>query len=717
SSYSALSDWFRAQALAVPQGWLEAGEDWLCQEHGRRPEEFAPNELRSLLYEQYLHSDLREFENPSLPAQVASEEKLQLTGKLVLQLESVIDVSQSLYSQYRKCRGDENANLEVTSNETNGGNFGGGGGGGGDRGAGGNWDEPKGGRMLLLTLTDGCAQLRAVECRPMPQLSVGLPPGCKLRLLPPLLVRRGIAMLTSPQSVEVLGGQVDELVVERSQESLLLAALRRLGFEPTDSEQAGPRQPAAAAADAANRLFADLDTGNNRPATVGNQQQQHQQRNQPDAMATSRNQPDAMATYRNQPDAMATNWNQPDAMATYRNQPDAMATYRNQPNSMSTNRNQPDAMATNRNQSIPPASSSAANNRGASNIRSRPYPDTSAANRGNSLLAGGNNVRDLLGGFDPFEDDEDAAENSAQPRQRLQQQSSRQTASGMNPSSSGTSLQRQQSYQQQQPQPPRQMSVQEVLDADDLLFAEAIEGIDCDELEAAAVAPSAAASSANRAATSASADRQPLFPSTSTKRPRMELERRAAQPEGRDIAGIPTSKEPFVYLKDVYTWLEESGPQVREFTVRGYLMGLRGRLEIRDGGYSLPCLLADATCTISCNLGDRVLTDLLGFTAAEADAARRSGDSGTLARCQAALLEMQQQLANMAGLFLLAFDIRQETATAIRFRCVTHADVDALRRRVRARKAQERRGGRQQEAGLAAQDDEFLADWDDGLSG
>uniref|UniRef100_A0A1I8IHP1 RMI1_C domain-containing protein n=1 Tax=Macrostomum lignano TaxID=282301 RepID=A0A1I8IHP1_9PLAT len=284
----------------------------------------------------------------------------------------------------------------------------------------------------------------------------------------------------------------------------------------------------------------------------------------------------------------------------------------------------------------------------------------------------------------------------------------------MNPSSSGTSLQRQQSYQQQQPQPPRQMSVQEVLDADDLLFAEAIEGIDCDELEAAAVAPSAAASSANRAATSASADRQPLFPSTSTKRPRMELERRA---EGRDIAGIPTSKEPFVYLKDVYTWLEESGPQVREFTVRGYLMGLRGRLEIRDGGYSLPCLLADATCTISCNLGDRVLTDLLGFTAAEADAARRSGDSGTLARCQAALLEMQQQLANMAGLFLLAFDIRQETATAIRFRCVTHADVDALRRRVRARKAQERRGGRQQEAGLAAQDDEFLADWDDGLSG
>uniref|UniRef100_A0A1I8IHJ8 RecQ-mediated genome instability protein 1 n=1 Tax=Macrostomum lignano TaxID=282301 RepID=A0A1I8IHJ8_9PLAT len=582
----------------------------------------------------------------------------------------------------------------VTSNETNGGNFGGGGG-GGDRGAGGNWDEPKGGRMLLLTLTDGCAQLRAVECRPMPQLSVGLPPGCKLRLLPPLLIRRGIAMLTSPQSVEVLGGQVDELVVERSQESLLLAALRRLGFEPTDSEQAGPRQPAAAA-DAANRLFADLDTGNNRPATVENQQQQYQQRNQPDAMATSRN----------QPNSMSTNWNQPDAMATSRNQPNSMATYRNQP----------DAMATNRNQSIPPASSSAANNRGASNIRSRPYPDTSAANRGNSLLAGGNNVRDLLGGFDPFEDDEDAAENSAQaqraqPRQRPQQQSSRQTASGMNPSSSGTSLQRQQSYQQQ-PQPPRQMSVQEVLDADDLLFAEAIEGIDCDELEAAAVAPSAAASSANRAATSASADRQPLFPST--KRPRMELERHA---EGRDIAGIPTSKEPFVYLKDVYTWLEESGPQVREFTVRGYLMGLRGRLEIRDGGYSLPCLLADATCTISCNLGDQVLTDLLGFTAAEADAARRSGDSGTLARCQAALLEMQQQLANMAGLFLLAFDIRQETATAIRFRCVTQADVDALRRRVRARKAQERLGGRQQEAGLAAQDDEFLADWDDGLSG
>uniref|UniRef100_A0A1I8GJ19 RecQ-mediated genome instability protein 1 n=1 Tax=Macrostomum lignano TaxID=282301 RepID=A0A1I8GJ19_9PLAT len=226
----------------------------------------------------------------------------------------------------------------VTSNETNGGNFGGGGG-GGDRGAGGNWDEPKGGRMLLLTLTDGCSQLRAVECRPMPQLSVGLPAGCKLRLLPPLLA--GIAMLTSPQSVEVLGGQVDELVVERSQESLLLAALRRLGFEPTDLEQAGPRQPAAAAADAANRLFADLDTGNNRPATVGNQQ--HQQQNQPDAMATYRNQPDAMATNRNQPDGMATYRNQPNSMATYRNQPDAMATNRNQPDSMATYRNQPNS--------------------------------------------------------------------------------------------------------------------------------------------------------------------------------------------------------------------------------------------------------------------------------------------------------------------------------------------------------------------------------------
>ena len=75
--------------------------------------------------------------------------------------------------------------------------------------------EPRAGRCLLLTLTDGTTRCTALEVCPVPQLTAeSCRPGTKLALRS-VAVRRGVLML-APACVRVLGGQVPALL-EREQ--------------------------------------------------------------------------------------------------------------------------------------------------------------------------------------------------------------------------------------------------------------------------------------------------------------------------------------------------------------------------------------------------------------------------------------------------------------------------------------------------------------------
>lgn len=63
-----------------------------------------------------------------------------------------------------------------------------------------------------------------MEFKPIPALNVTLPPGTKLLITGPVKISKNV-MLLGPNNVEVLGGEVDNLLVEYAYENVLLKAL------------------------------------------------------------------------------------------------------------------------------------------------------------------------------------------------------------------------------------------------------------------------------------------------------------------------------------------------------------------------------------------------------------------------------------------------------------------------------------------------------------
>lgn len=79
-------------------------------------------------------------------------------------------------------------------------------------------------RCLKLELTDGQSTVIAMEAEVVPSLHKKLPPGTKLLISGPIECSKHILRL-KPKNVEVLGGEVDDLLVENCYENMLLKAL------------------------------------------------------------------------------------------------------------------------------------------------------------------------------------------------------------------------------------------------------------------------------------------------------------------------------------------------------------------------------------------------------------------------------------------------------------------------------------------------------------
>ncbi|XP_060085576.1 recQ-mediated genome instability protein 1-like isoform X2 [Ylistrum balloti] len=197
--------WLRARSVLVPDDWLEACVEWIKEEN--QGNSLVQSRINELVFEQWLLADLHELGTRCLPNGLGEAAKHQLSGSYALQIDSMVDVGKSFYSQLQKVKGTENANAEVSA-ETS------------DQKP---W-EPKPSQMLMLNLTDGTSNVKGMEYRPLTCLNANLQPGTKVIVSGTVLCRRGVLFLNN-NNLRVLGGEVDTLMEENTKLKVLQEAL------------------------------------------------------------------------------------------------------------------------------------------------------------------------------------------------------------------------------------------------------------------------------------------------------------------------------------------------------------------------------------------------------------------------------------------------------------------------------------------------------------
>uniref|UniRef100_A0A8B9ISX8 RecQ-mediated genome instability protein 1 n=1 Tax=Amazona collaria TaxID=241587 RepID=A0A8B9ISX8_9PSIT len=205
--------------VKVPLTWLEACITWIQEENSGSNLNQA--QINSQVFEQWLLTDLRDLEYPILPDCILDAPKGELSGFYSIQIDSLVDVSQPAYSQLQKLRGKNTVNEEVTASTQA-------------------FQKPweaKPTRMLMLQLTDGIHQIQGMEYQPVPVLHSNLPPGTKITVQGNIAYHLGVLLL-KPENVKLLGGEVDALLDEYSQERVL-ARLIGETENPYSVQQAG----------------------------------------------------------------------------------------------------------------------------------------------------------------------------------------------------------------------------------------------------------------------------------------------------------------------------------------------------------------------------------------------------------------------------------------------------------------------------------------------
>ncbi|NXG71048.1 RMI1 protein, partial [Baryphthengus martii] len=208
--------------VKVPLTWLEACISWIQEENSGS--NLSQAQINRQVFEQWLLTDLRDLEYPILPDCILDAPKGELSGFYSIQVDSLVDVSQPAYSQLQKLRGKNTVNEEVTACT---------------QASQKPW-ETKPTRMLMLQLTDGIHQIQGMEYQPVPVLHSNLPPGTKITVQGNIAYRLGILLLKA-ENVKLLGGEVDALLEEYSQERVL-ARLIGETENPHCAGQAGHEQ-------------------------------------------------------------------------------------------------------------------------------------------------------------------------------------------------------------------------------------------------------------------------------------------------------------------------------------------------------------------------------------------------------------------------------------------------------------------------------------------
>lgn len=188
--------------IRAPFQWLEACINWIQQENAGA--NLIQAQINKQVFEQWLLTDLRDLEHPVLPDGISQAAKVEVNGFYCLQIDSLVDVSQPAYSQIQKLRGKDATNENVTAVT---------------QASQKPW-EAKPNRLLMLQLTDGVQQLQGMEYQPIPVLHANLHPGTKILLQGEIICCLGVLLL-KPGNVKVIGGEVEVLVEEFTQERVL----------------------------------------------------------------------------------------------------------------------------------------------------------------------------------------------------------------------------------------------------------------------------------------------------------------------------------------------------------------------------------------------------------------------------------------------------------------------------------------------------------------
>ncbi|GAB1600760.1 recQ-mediated genome instability protein 1-like isoform X1 [Argonauta hians] len=187
--------------IQVPVEWLEACIDWLKEEH--HSSTLDANQIKNLVYEQWLAADLTELGLQYLPQQAANSSKYFLNGLYCLQVNSILDISTSYYTQQTKLKGTDLTNSLVSA------------------------ENPKQFtpqvphcRMLKMEMTDGTTVVHGIEYKSIPSINGNMNPGFKVLIKGKILCRNGILFLAR-ENLSVLGGEVDSLMESNALQVLL----------------------------------------------------------------------------------------------------------------------------------------------------------------------------------------------------------------------------------------------------------------------------------------------------------------------------------------------------------------------------------------------------------------------------------------------------------------------------------------------------------------
>ncbi|XP_029018413.1 recQ-mediated genome instability protein 1 [Betta splendens] len=202
--------------IHVPFAWLEACVDWLQEEAGGAGH-LSQQQINQQALDQWLLTDLRDLDYPVLPEGLDQAQKTELSGIFCVQVDSLMDISQPAYGQLQKWKGTDCTNDEVSAvTQTT------------QR----SW-EARPTRMLLLQVTDGVQNLKAMEYRPIPVLNTALRPGVKIQLQGQMVCRLGVLLL-GPCNIKILGGEVEDLI-DRNHQGRVLC--RTLGLPEEEQQQ------------------------------------------------------------------------------------------------------------------------------------------------------------------------------------------------------------------------------------------------------------------------------------------------------------------------------------------------------------------------------------------------------------------------------------------------------------------------------------------------
>lgn len=192
----AIKQFLDSHKVHTSSEWLEHCITW-CKEEALS-HNHTIKDLKEKVFEQWLLLDLRDIEVPCLPPNLSSQQRYLLTGIYFLQIMEIVDIAKPKYWQIQNIRNATPKNLDQENLNSK--------------------------RVLMLTLTDGAQEVKAVELRPIQALNLNLHPGIKIKIIGPIMIRHGRLMLEQG-NVKVIGGEVDTLLVSNAAENVIARCL------------------------------------------------------------------------------------------------------------------------------------------------------------------------------------------------------------------------------------------------------------------------------------------------------------------------------------------------------------------------------------------------------------------------------------------------------------------------------------------------------------